>query len=83
MTIFDEEHRPPEPDEFDRPYAVVRAAVGGIPVLGDAAGRLMSLQGICSGNSANRSPLDAITQTVVASEDPANIRAFDQSAHNL
>jgi hypothetical protein len=41
MAIFDQEHRPPEPDEFDTGYAVVRAALGGVPLLGSAAQELL------------------------------------------
>jgi hypothetical protein len=37
MTIFDHEHEPPEPVEGDAAYAVVRAALAGIPLIGSAA----------------------------------------------
>lgn len=43
MPIFDQEHRPPEPDGADTEYAVVRAALGGIPVLGSAAQELLQM----------------------------------------
>ena len=41
MTIFDQEHRPPEADEIDTVYATVRAVAGGIPFLGDVAQELL------------------------------------------
>lgn len=43
MAIFDQEHRPPETDAADTGYAVIRAALGGIPVLGSAAQELLQM----------------------------------------
>jgi hypothetical protein len=37
MVIFDQEHRPPGSEAADAGYAVIRAALGGIPVVGPAA----------------------------------------------
>jgi phenylalanyl-tRNA synthetase beta subunit len=41
MTIFDTEHEPPEPGPGDQVSAVVRAALGAIPILGQAAQELL------------------------------------------
>jgi len=41
MTIFDQEHQPPESDGADAGYAIVRAALGSIPVVGAAAQELL------------------------------------------
>jgi hypothetical protein len=43
MAIFDQEHRPPASDAADTGYAVIRAALGGIPVVGPAAQELLQM----------------------------------------
>lgn len=43
MAILDHEHRPPASDAADAGYAVVRAALGGIPIVGPAAQELLQM----------------------------------------
>lgn len=43
MVIFDQEHRPPGSEAADAGYAVIRAALGGIPVVGPAAQELLQM----------------------------------------
>ena len=43
MAIFDQEHRPSQPDATDAGYAMIRAALGGIPVVGPAAQELLQM----------------------------------------
>ena len=41
MAIFDQEHRPPEPDEFDTAHSVAKAALGALPIVGSTAQELL------------------------------------------
>jgi hypothetical protein len=41
MAIFDRDHEPPEPNELDSAYTIFRAAVAGVPLIGDAAVELL------------------------------------------